>query len=192
MLSFNVSKLSRVAALTIPSTAISLQNSLDCGWLGCTGLHQQTSLSSEPYSHSGAGAYALSPGEIVKSVQSLTAKTKELNQPASSITIANGPRLVVGQGPYSFSSLVATLRSLTMPFSRVSAVNFRVLTGKASLFAEIPVIEAPVAAILRQYEHIIDTLAFTLLDLVPSKSSDISVDTETVLKAIEAAITEYA
>lgn len=43
---------------------------------------------------------ALSPGQIVSNIQMLTAKSQALQAPAQSITIINGPLLVIGQGPF--------------------------------------------------------------------------------------------
>ncbi|PPJ54337.1 hypothetical protein CBER1_06118 [Cercospora berteroae] len=219
MVSINSFKLAIVAALSISSTAAPLQRMSDCGWLGCGLQQQQKPLSSFFVSHDGIDASDLTPADIVKSIQSLTAKTQELGAPANTITANNGPLLVIGQGPYpviirGFSDIIkdatAVIAQLdgTKPikaggdsdsisdawkeFSRVSAHLLRVLTGKAGLFSSIPIIGQPVAAVLRQHENVVDTLAFEFIDIVQSRAGDISAYSEDVSKALEAAIKAYA
>lgn len=98
--SFNSFKLAIVAALSIASAAAPLQRVSDCGWLGCGTQQQQKPLSSISPGRGGIDTLDLSPKDIVKSIQTLTAKTQELGAPANTISVNNGPLLVVGQGPY--------------------------------------------------------------------------------------------
>lgn len=215
MVSFNSFKLAVVAALSISAAAAPLQRASDCGWLGCGIDQQQRPLSSFSEVHAENKA---SPADIVKAIKSLTAKTQALGAPATTITLVNGPLLIVGQGPFpyiirGFSDIVNEGTSVaeqlegTEPikaggdadsiadawkeFSRVSAVVFRVLTGKADLFTTVPFIGAPTSAVLRQHQNVVDTLAFSFVDLVTSRASDISASTEDVSKALEAAIQAY-
>ncbi|GIZ41042.1 hypothetical protein CKM354_000435900 [Cercospora kikuchii] len=203
MVFFNSFKLAIVAALSISTAAAPLQRMSDCGWLGCGLEQQQKPLSTFSASHDGFDTSELAPGDIVKSIQSLTAKTHQLGAPANTISFNNGPLLIVGQGPYpviikGFSDITISaggdadsISDAWKEFSRVSAHLLRVLTGKASLFSSIPIIGQPTAAVLRQHENVVDTLAFSFIDLVPSRAGDLSAYSEDVSKAIEAAIKAY-
>ena len=56
---------------------------------------------------------ALTPAQIVNNIQMLTAKSQALQAPAQSITILNGPLIVIGQGPFpqiiaGFTDIVTT------------------------------------------------------------------------------------
>jgi hypothetical protein len=56
---------------------------------------------------------ALSPAQIVDNIKMLTAKSQALQAPAQSITIVNGPLIVIGQGPFpriisGFTDIVST------------------------------------------------------------------------------------
>lgn len=48
---------------------------------------------------------ALTAQEIVSNINSLTTKSQALQAPAQSITILNGPLIVVGLGPFPVTSL---------------------------------------------------------------------------------------
>jgi hypothetical protein len=43
---------------------------------------------------------ALTPAEVVTNIQILTTKSQQLQGPANSITIVNGPLIIIGQGPF--------------------------------------------------------------------------------------------
>ncbi|GAB1316863.1 hypothetical protein MFIFM68171_07073 [Madurella fahalii] len=136
---------------------------------------------------------ALTPQQIVDSLQVLTTKSQALQAPAQSITIINGPLIVIGLGPFpqiitGFGDIVstATTAAAALPgtaqittdadatavadafreFVRVHQVLLNILIGKAGLFQTVPVIGAPVAAALPQVEAIVDTVAFAIADLV--------------------------
>ncbi|KAK6357679.1 hypothetical protein TWF718_001987 [Orbilia javanica] len=136
---------------------------------------------------------ALTPAQMVGNIQMLTQKSMALQTPAKSITILNGPLIVVGLGPFpqiiaGFTEIVTITTTaiaqmqgsavITNPtdakniadafrnFVKVHQALLNILIGKAGLFNTVPIIGAPVAAVLRQLENIVDTVAFGLIDLV--------------------------
>lgn len=57
---------------------------------------------------------SVTPQELVASIQSVTAKGQALQAPAQSISLVNGPLIVVGLGPYptiisGFTDIIQTL-----------------------------------------------------------------------------------
>jgi hypothetical protein len=58
-------------------------------------------------------AAQLSPAQVVSNIRTLTQKSQALQAPAQSITIINGPLIVIGQGPFpqiitGFTDIVST------------------------------------------------------------------------------------
>lgn len=51
---------------------------------------------------------AIPPSGIISNIQTLTAKSQALQAPAQSITIINGPLILIGQGPLPVSPLGCT------------------------------------------------------------------------------------
>jgi len=43
---------------------------------------------------------AITPAEVVQNLKTLTTKSQALQAPAQSITIINGPLILIGQGPF--------------------------------------------------------------------------------------------
>ncbi|KZL63279.1 uvi-1 protein [Colletotrichum incanum] len=140
------------------------------------------------------------PEQVVQNIRTVTTKSQALQAPAQSITIINGPLIVVGLGPFppiiaGFADIVSTATTAIaqmqgMPpvpagrqsdlifeafreFVRVHQVLLNILIGKAGLFNTVPIIGQPVAAVLRQVEAIVDTIAFGLIDNVQSRANDL-------------------
>jgi hypothetical protein len=58
-------------------------------------------------------AAQLSPAQVVSNIRMLTQKSQALQAPAQSITIINGPLIIIGQGPFpqiivGFTDIVTT------------------------------------------------------------------------------------
>lgn len=56
---------------------------------------------------------AITPAQMVDNIRMLTSKSQALQAPAQSITIINGPLIVIGQGPFpqliaGFTDIIAT------------------------------------------------------------------------------------
>ncbi|KAH7345969.1 hypothetical protein BKA66DRAFT_602980 [Pyrenochaeta sp. MPI-SDFR-AT-0127] len=160
----------------------------------------------------------ISPAQVVQNINLLTQKSQALQAPAQSITIVNGPLIIVGLGPFppliaGFTDIVSTATTALaqmdgMPpvpsgaqsdaifdafreFVCVHQVLFNILIGKAGLFQTVPIIGQPVAAVLRQIEAIVDTVAFNLIENVQSRSSDLQAQAQSLSGTIEAAINSY-
>jgi hypothetical protein len=57
---------------------------------------------------------AITPAQTVENIKMLTSKSQALQAPAQSITIVNGPLIVIGQGPFpqiiaGFTDIVTTV-----------------------------------------------------------------------------------
>ena len=160
----------------------------------------------------------LTPQQAVDNIRSLTTKSQALQAPAQSITIINGPLIVVGLGPFppliaGFVDLVATATTAIAQmqgmapvpagapsdaifdafreFVRVHQVLLNILIGKAGLFTVVPIIGQPVAAVLRQVEAIVDTIAFGLIDKVESRSQDLQNQAGSLGMTIDTAISSF-
>ncbi|KAK3328056.1 UVI-1 [Cercophora scortea] len=161
---------------------------------------------------------ALTPAQTVSNIQALTAKSQALQAPAQSITIVNGPLILIGLGPFpqiiaGFSDIVSTTTtaitqmqgSSPVPagadadaiadafreFVRVHQVLLNILIGKAGLFSTVPFIGQPVASALRQVESVVDTVAFQLIDQVQSKASDLTQQAKSLDGSLNLAINSY-
>jgi hypothetical protein len=161
---------------------------------------------------------ALTPIQMADNIKMLTTKSQALQAPAQSITIINGPLIVIGQGPFpviitGFTEIITTVTtalaqmegSTRVPagasstlifdafreFVRVHQVLLNILIGKAGLFNTVPVIGSPVAAVLRQLEAVVDTVAFQLIDLVESRANDLMSEADSLSKTIGTAIGAY-
>jgi hypothetical protein len=161
---------------------------------------------------------ALAPAQVADNIRMLTAKSQALQAPAQSITVLNGPLIVVGQGPFpviisGFTEIItiATTASAQMQgsavvpaganadlifeafreFVRVHQVLLNILIGKAGLFNTVPVIGQPIAAVLRQLEAIVDTVAFQLIDTVQGRSKDLTSQAGSLSMTIQTAINSY-
>lgn len=54
---------------------------------------------------SNAAFGALTATQIAENINTLTSKSKDLQEPANSLNTVNGPLLAVGQGPFPVSTL---------------------------------------------------------------------------------------
>lgn len=157
---------------------------------------------------------SVTPEQLVADIKIITTKGQALQTTASSISILNGQLIVIGQGPYptiikGFTDIIATLGSEireeegTKSFKdsdakpvaeafrelvRVHQALLNTLTGKAGLFSNAPMILAPVAAVLKSYEGVIDTLAFNLIDIAEAEAKTIEADKNSLDFTIDTAI----
>ncbi|KAI1858562.1 hypothetical protein JX265_010655 [Neoarthrinium moseri] len=163
-------------------------------------------------------ALAITPADVVNNINMLTEKSQALQAPAQSLTIVNGPLVVAGQGPFpqiitGFTDIVSTgsaaLASMQgmepipagtesddvfdafREFVRIHQQLLNILIGKAGLFQTVPFIGAPVAAVLRQIEAIVDTLAFALIDQVESRATDLQNQAGSLGMTVQTAIQQY-
>ncbi|UQC78231.1 UVI-1 [Colletotrichum lupini] len=123
------------------------------------------------------------PAQVVQNIDMVTKKSNDLIAPAQKIDLVSGPLLIIGLGPFpkiitGFVDIVSTVTTALaqmqgMPpvpagpqsdaifeafreFVRIHQVLLNVLIGKAGLFSTVPLIGAPIAAVLRQVESVVD------------------------------------
>ncbi|KAH9866332.1 hypothetical protein J1614_008899 [Plenodomus biglobosus] len=158
------------------------------------------------------------PAQVVSNIQMITQKSQALQGPSQSISIINGPLILIGQGPFpqiiiGFTDIVTTATTAIaqmqgMPpvpagaqsdaifdafreFVRVHQVLLNILIGKAGLFNTVPFIGQPVAAVLRQVESVVDTIAFALIDSVQSRATDLQGQASSLSGSLTTAIDSY-
>jgi len=161
---------------------------------------------------------ALTPAQIVSNLEMITQKSMALQAPAKTITLVNAPLLVIGQGPLpriiqGFSDIVSTGTNAisqmdgTAPvpagadsdaiaeafrgFVRVHQDLLNILIGKAGLLSTVPFVGAPMAAVLRAVENVVDQLAFSLIDIVESRTKDLQADAKSLDGSLDTAIKAY-
>eukprot|EP00243_Klebsormidium_subtile_P002994 TRINITY_DN16129_c0_g1_i1.p1 TRINITY_DN16129_c0_g1~~TRINITY_DN16129_c0_g1_i1.p1 ORF type:complete len:197 (-),score=53.42 TRINITY_DN16129_c0_g1_i1:269-859(-) len=168
---------------------------------------------------------AATPAQLVDFVRRATQQGQALQAPAQSISIINGPLIVIGQGPFpqiirGFTEMITEMTTSiayaqgSEPFSgsdatavadavremvRVHQALLNILIGKAGLFNTVPFIGAPIASVLRQYEGVIDTFVFQLVDLAPTdaakiitqKKDSLDVTTDAAIKAYEGLVPSF-
>ncbi|KAF1933716.1 UVI-1h [Didymella exigua CBS 183.55] len=86
---------------------------------------------------------------------------------------------------------VAMLLTYSLQFVRVHQALLNILIGKAGLFSTVPFIGQPVAAVLRQVESVVDTIAFALIDTVQSRAADLQAQTQSLDGTLTTTINAY-
>ncbi|GKT86138.1 UVI-1 protein [Colletotrichum tofieldiae] len=160
----------------------------------------------------------ITPAQVVDNIRAVTTKSQALQAPAQSINVLNGPLLVVGLGPFppiiaGFADIVTTATAAIVQmqgmapvpagrqsdlifeafreFVRVHQVLLNILIGKAGLFNTVPIIGQPVAAILRQIEAVVDTIALGLINNVQSRANDLQDEAKKLSGSITLSIDAY-
>ncbi|KAK4032955.1 hypothetical protein C8A01DRAFT_20056 [Parachaetomium inaequale] len=161
---------------------------------------------------------ALTPLQISDGLAQLTKMSQELQPVAASITIVNAPLIVIGQGPFpplikGFTEMVtvgtviigqtqgtpqitveadATLVFESFRgFVRVHQALLNILIGKAGILTKVPMVGQPVAAVLRQVEGVVDSIAIFLIDLVESRAKDLESEANSVGESLDLCIQQY-
>ncbi|KAK1997014.1 hypothetical protein LX36DRAFT_637070 [Colletotrichum falcatum] len=158
------------------------------------------------------------PDQVVSNIKMLTDKSRALQAPAQSINVINGPLIIIGQGPFpqiilGFTDIVSTATAAIaqmqgMPpvtatasataifeafrgFVSVHQALLNILIGKSGLFSTVPFIGQPIAAVLRQIESIVDTIALGLIDAVESRAKDLQGQADMLTASIDLTIERY-
>ncbi|KAK5626918.1 hypothetical protein RRF57_002633 [Xylaria bambusicola] len=66
-----------------------------------------------------------------------------------------------------------------------------ILIGKAGIITSVPVVGRPVATVLRSVEGVVDTIAITLINLVESRSQDLTSEANSLGNSLDLAIQKY-
>ncbi|KAK7445304.1 UVI-1h [Colletotrichum acutatum] len=168
------------------------------------------------------------PAQVVQNINMVTKKSNDLIAPAQKINVISGPLLIVGLGPFpqiitGFVDIVGTVTTALaqmkgMPpvpagaqsdaifeafreFVRIHQMLLNVLIGKAGLFSTVPFIGAPIAAVLRQVEDVVDvsltlptsqgSVAFALIDAVQSRATDLQAQANMLTATITTTMDRY-
>ncbi|EDU47400.1 hypothetical protein PTRG_04493 [Pyrenophora tritici-repentis Pt-1C-BFP] len=154
---------------------------------------------------------AISAAEVTVNIKVVTQKSMALQQPAQSISLVNGPLILIGQGPFpklifGFADIVTTATAAisqmqgmpkepagpaTDAFVRVHQALLNILIGKAGLFQAVPFIGQPIAAVLRQIEGVVDTIAFMLIATFEARASDFQKEASTLTGTLSLCIAKY-
>ncbi|KAI0543528.1 UVI-1 [Xylaria curta] len=161
---------------------------------------------------------ALTPAQIASNLKTITVQSQNLQVQAQSITIVNAPLIVIGQGPFpkiisGFTQIVTTATvtinqwdgtapitadadvqlvfSAFRTFVRVHQELLNILIGKAGILEQLPVVGPPVAAVLRQVESVVDTIAIDLINVLESVAKDLESDANSLGGTLDLCIQKY-
>ncbi|KAI1116443.1 UVI-1 [Nemania sp. NC0429] len=76
-------------------------------------------------------------------------------------------------------------------FVRAHQILLNILIGKAGILGHLPIIGQPVAAVLRQVEGVVDTVAITLINITQARAGDLSADADSLGNTLDLAIQSY-
>ncbi|KAK2755043.1 hypothetical protein FQN54_006571 [Arachnomyces sp. PD_36] len=160
---------------------------------------------------------ALTPQQIVDGIGSLTSKAQEIQAPATEISIVNAPLIIIGQGPFppiitKYTEFITISNTLIGQFHgtpqitgpdatkvfeayrehvRVHQATLNILIGKAGILQKVPFVGAPIAAVLRQVEANLDTIAVTLIETVQSQAGDLTSEANSLGASLDLCIQHY-
>jgi len=161
---------------------------------------------------------ATTPDQVVTNIKGITQKSQDLQMPASQLTPVNGALVVIGQGPlpkviFGFADIVTTAGKAFVQmqgmapvgpgdasdaifdsfreFVKVHQALLNILIGKAGLFTTVPFIGAPVAAVLRQIEKVVDTLANTLIDTLQGRQAEVQEQGNMLMGTLDKSIQSF-
>lgn len=140
-----------------------------------------------------ARANTMSTSQVIVNIKTVTTASSNLNTLLSGVTISMGPSVLVLEGQKvvtGFTQIVQSLQTFTTQmqgnvfsgndaaliaaalttFVHVHQDLLATVIGQHGLFAYCA-FTAPIAAILRTLEAIIDTFAFALISLIPGQQS---------------------
>ncbi|KAH7084179.1 hypothetical protein FB567DRAFT_550204 [Paraphoma chrysanthemicola] len=156
--------------------------------------------------------------QIVANLELLTSKTEALQPIASSISIINGPLIIIGQGP--FPQIISGLQDIVTTageangqieighpiakgedadavfwaykaFATAHQSLLTTLTERAGLFDTVPFIGQPVFAVLRADKTAIESLSNSIIHVTPTRAHDLASLLNALSTAFDAAIAVY-
>ncbi|KAI1436215.1 UVI-1 [Xylaria sp. CBS 124048] len=77
-------------------------------------------------------------------------------------------------------------------FVRVHQDLLNILIGKAGLITSLPIVGPPVAAVLRQVESIVDTIAIALINLFQARAQDLEASANSLGNTLDLCIQKYS
>ncbi|KAK4152756.1 hypothetical protein C8A00DRAFT_34539 [Chaetomidium leptoderma] len=76
-------------------------------------------------------------------------------------------------------------------FARGTETLLNILIGKAGILEKVPLVDQPMATVLREVEGVVDTIAITTIDLVKSKATELESEAESLEKTFDVCIGKY-
>lgn len=160
----------------------------------------------------------MTPAEIINVIQALKAKSQALHPKAQSITLADGPLITSGQGPFppilaglheiistatnfvtdiggspqADDNEAASIANAFKDFVHVHQVLLHSLTAKAGLFiSHSSKVRQPVADVLRQDKDILESLGLALIEVAKSKQNEIKSQQQSLVQTIRTSYRAY-
>ncbi|KAH7309196.1 UVI-1 [Stachybotrys elegans] len=155
--------------------------------------------------------------QVANNINQITTLSRNLQTPARSLTVLDGPLLAIGQGNFppiiqGFTEIVnvgtAFLNGMNpeqyneadstlifdafRTFVRVHQELLNILIGRAGLFSTVPFVGQPVSAVLRAVEGVVDALAFSLIDMAESAAQGLQQEADALGSTLDAAINAYS
>lgn len=100
--------------------------------------------------------------------------------------------IIQGIKPLSVDSDIASVKAALVGFVQVHQALLNILIGKAGLLADIPILGAPVATVLRGIESAVDTIAFVIIGILPGDNSDIQKQLSGLDNTLSISISTYS
>ncbi|KAK3180786.1 hypothetical protein K4F52_007877 [Lecanicillium sp. MT-2017a] len=164
-----------------------------------------------------AVASAIPASDVKKNIDTITSLSRDLQTPAKGLSIIDGPLLAAGQGNFppiiqGFQGIVQTgsnaleqmnpdtyggadadmIFKAFRDFVKVHQELLNILIGKSGLFSTVPFIGQPVAAVLRAVEGVVDELAFSLIDMLESRTMDLQKEADSLSGTLGTCIDSYS
>jgi len=160
----------------------------------------------------------MTPQEIINVIHAMKTKSQALHPKAQSITLANGPLLSSGGGPYpqiiaGFHEIISTVTNFVdviagsasvegndaasianafKDFVHVHQVLLHSLTTKGGLFRTHPTdVRQPIADVLRQEKDTLETFCRALIEVAKSKQDVIKQQQLSLIQTIRACYRAY-
>ncbi|KAK4466808.1 hypothetical protein QBC42DRAFT_335305 [Cladorrhinum samala] len=161
---------------------------------------------------------AVTPQQIAGTLKDITDLSLKLQKPAQAITIVNAPLIIIGQGPFpelikGFTEIVTVATTTISQFPGTPQItseadgtlvfdSFRafvsvhqqllnILIGKAGILTQIPLVGAPVAAVLRSVEGVVDSIAIFLINTVETRAKDLTYEANSLGNTLDLTIQKY-
>merc|ERR1712054_25842 len=155
--------------------------------------------------------------QVADNIGQITALSRDLQTPAKSLSILDGPLLLTGRGNFPPVSQGLTeivnvgtgfLNGMNpeeygpadsdiifesfRTFVKVHQELLNILIGKSGLFSTVPLIGQPVASVLRAVEGVVDALAISLIDMAESAAQRLQEEADSLDSTLQTAIDSYS
>ncbi|KAK3191659.1 hypothetical protein K4F52_002474 [Lecanicillium sp. MT-2017a] len=164
-----------------------------------------------------AVATAIPAAQVVVNINIITTKSRDLQTPAKALTVVDAALFPIGQGNIpkiiaGFQDIITTVQEALgsmnpetyagkdadiifdafRTFVMVHQQLLNILIGKAGIVQRVPIIGQPMAAILRALEEIVDTFAYSLIDMMQDRVEDMQQQATDLGETIDNCIAAYS